>query len=223
MNQRRRLCVVAGAGPGLGLAIAKRFAAEGHDVALLARDPASLQMAAASVGSLGVRAKGFVCDLSCAAEIASAFARIREEMGDPEVMVYNAARWNQSAAMGIAPEEFNADLSLGITGGLVCAQQVYPAMKAAGRGSLLFTGGGLALAPQSGAGVCSLVAAKAGLRGLVMALRAELAADGIRVGMVTVAGMIIRGSRFDPDVIADRFWSLHTDPQRSGEIIHDGT
>jgi NAD(P)-dependent dehydrogenase (short-subunit alcohol dehydrogenase family) len=91
-----------------------------------------------------------------------------------------------------------------------------------GSGSLLFTGGGLALAPQFGAGVTSLVAGKAGLRGFVHALHAELAGQGIRVGTVTVAGTVSPGTPFDPDRIAERFWALHTQADGPVEIIHDG-
>lgn len=222
MNQTSKLCVVAGAGPGLGLAIARRFAAEGYDIALIARNGPALEAAAEALRQGGGRAAGFACDLASLDEIGRVFGEIRAAMGDAEVMVYNAARWNQVPAMTIAPEAFAADLTVAITGALACAQQVYPSMRDRRRGSLLFTGGGLALAPRYGAGVTSLVAGKAGLRGFVQALDAELAGQGIRVGTVTVAGTIAPGSAFDPDLIARRFWDLHTRPGGPVEIIHDG-
>ncbi|MBC7995950.1 MAG: SDR family NAD(P)-dependent oxidoreductase [Rhizobacter sp.] len=222
MSETNKLCVVAGAGPGLGLAIARRFAAEGHDIALIARNGSALETAAAALRQGGVRASGFACDLTNAGDIARTFDEIRVALGDATVMVYNAARWNQVPAMSIAPDEFAADLALAITGGLACAQQVYPRMRAAGCGSLLFTGGGLALAPQYGAGVTSLVAGKAGVRGFVYALHAELAGQGIRVGTVTVAGIVAPGTPFDPDQIAQRFWELHSQSDGPVEIIHDG-
>ena len=222
MSETNKLCVVAGAGPGLGLAIARRFAAEGHDIALIARNGSALETAAAALRQAGVRAVGFACDLTNAGDIARTFDEIRVALGEVTVMVYNAARWNQVPAMSISPDQFAEDLALAITGGLACAQQVYPSMLAAGRGSLLFTGGGLALAPQYGAGVTSLVAGKAGLRGFVHALHAELAGQGIRVGTVTVAGIVAPGTPFDPDRIAQRFWDLHTQSNGTAEIIHDG-
>lgn len=222
MSQTRKLCVVAGAGRGLGFAIARRFAAEGHDIALIARNGPALETEAAALRQAGVRATGFACDLTNAGDIARTFDEIRVALGEVTVMVYNAGRWNQAPAMSIPPEEFDADLALAITGGLACAQQVYPRMREAGSGSLLFTGGGLALAPQFGAGVTSLVAGKAGLRGFVHALHAELAGQGIRVGTVTVAGMVAPGTPFDPDRIAQRFWDLHTQSDGPVEIIHDG-
>ncbi len=222
MSKTNKLCVVAGAGPGLGLAIARRFAAEDHDVALIARSSPALESAAAALRQVGVRAGGFSCDLTDAGEIARTFDEIRASLGDATVMVYNAARWNQVPAMSISPGDFAADLALSITGGLACAQQVYPRMRTAGQGSLLFTGGGLALAPQYGAGVTSLVAGKAGLRGFVHALHAELAGQGIRVGTVTVAGMVAPGTPFDPDRIAQSFWDLHSERDGPAEMIHNG-
>lgn len=222
MSKSSKLCAVAGAGPGLGLAIARRFAAEGHDIALIARNAAALEAAAADLRMGGVRAAGFECDLTRTGDIARAFEEIRATLGDTSVMVYNAARWNQVPAMDMAFDDFAADLSLSVTGGLACAQAVYPRMREARRGSLLFTGGGLALAPQQGAGVTSLVAGKSALRGFVHALHAELAGQGVRVGTVTVAGTVAAGTPFDPDRIAQRFWQLHVQADGPAEIIHDG-
>ena len=84
-------------------------------------------------------------------------------------------------------------------------------MIAAGRGSILFTGGGLALDPTGWLAAASLAIGKAGLRSLAQTLHAELAPKGIHAGTVTVAGAIAPGTPFDPAHIADAFWSLHED------------
>jgi NAD(P)-dependent dehydrogenase (short-subunit alcohol dehydrogenase family) len=85
-------------------------------------------------------------------------------------------------------------------------------MKARRAGVILFTGGGLALNPGYGVNVLSLVAGKAGLRGLGLALHEALKPDGIHVGMVTIAGMVAHGTAFDPDRIAERYWDLCREP-----------
>jgi short-subunit dehydrogenase len=206
----------------MGYAIARRFAREGFDIALMARNAQALARAAADLRQLGVRAQGFSADLSRPADIVRACADVRAAMGDADVMVYNASRWNAVPAMAFDPDEFNADLSLNITGALVCAQQAHPAMRARGGGSLLFTGGGLALQPHTGAGVASLTAGKAGLRALVSALHAELAGQGLRIGMVTITGSVAAGTAFDPDTIAESFWQMHTDGLAPVEIIFAG-
>ncbi len=225
MKNKAGLCVVAGAGPGMGYAIAKRFAGEGYDIVLLARNGAALQAAADSLRAIspaGVAFKGISVDLTDADDIARVFETIRTTMGEPNVLVYNAARWHETPTMEIDPKTFTADLALSVTGGLACAQQVYPAMQARGTGSMLFTGGGLALYPQFGVRVASLAAGKSGLRALVIALQAELESQGIRVGTVTIAGTVAAGTPFDPDQIAKAFWELHTNPLTPVEIVFDG-
>lgn len=219
-----KLCIVAAAGPGMGLAIAHRFAREGYDLALIARDAGALAGLEREVAKEGVTAKGYVLDLCDLGTLKSTFARIRAEQGPAEVLVYNGGAWHEAPAMQLDPDLFSRDLMLCITGALACAQAVYPDMKAAGRGTLLFTGGGLALHPEHGAGVSSLTAGKAGLRGFTYALARELAPDGIHVATVTIAGTVKPGTAFDPDRIADQYWALHAQPADgwSVEKVFDG-
>lgn len=219
-----RLCVVAGVGPGMGLAIAQRFAAEGHALALLARSEEQIgRYAAALSEEYGVNAGAYPADLADPDAIAAVFAEIRADMGDPEVLIYNAARWQAVPAMELAPDTFARDLSLSVVGALACAQQVSAAMQQGG-GSLLFTGGGLALYPQYGKGVASLTAGKSALRGLVYALAGELAPAGVHVATVTIAGTVAPGTAFDPSRIADAYWALHAQPPGAWqtEWIFDG-
>lgn len=213
-----KLCIVAGVGPGMGLAIARRFARAGFAVALIARDPVALTRYADDIHAIGVKAEGFPADLSDLAQITSAFAAIRSSLGDPEVMVHNASVWREAATMALPPETFARDLTLSATSALACAQEVYPAMKAAGRGSMLFTGGGLALRPEFGKGVASLTAGKSALRGLVHAMAGELAPEGVHVATVTIAGTVAPGGPFDPDLIAEHFLALHEEPDTAWTV-----
>ena len=219
------ICVVAGAGPGMGLAIAERFARQGCDIALLARDKARLDRAARQMARAhGVRVHPVSLDLADADATASAFDRIRNELGHPTVLVYNAAVWHEAPAMGLSPETFSLDLALSVGGALCCAQQVFPAMQAAGQGSLLFTGGGLALYPQYGKGVSSLTAGKSALRGLVYAMAGEVAEAGVHVATVTIAGTVQAGSAFDPALIAEHYWALHSQAPADWQVerVFDG-
>jgi len=203
-------CLLAGVGPGLGRALAHRFAREGFEVAMLARREDRLARFADEIAEAGGTARGFGCDLTDEAAIRAAVARVRADMGPPAVLVYNASVWNQTPAMAFAPADFQRDLFLDVTGALVAAQEVVPAMRAAGGGALLFTGGGLALKPSMGTPVPSLTAGKAALRAFVHALAGELAPMGVRVATVTVAGTIAPGTAFDPERIADTFWQVYT-------------
>lgn len=224
-KMNKPICVVAGAGPGMGLAIAERFAQQDFDIALLARDEARLSKVARQMAQLHqVQVHAIVLDLADVAAIAPAFARVRNELGDPTVLIYNAARWHEVPAMNLPPETFASDLCLSVGAALACAQQVFPAMQSAGRGTLLFTGGGLALYPQYGKGVASLTAGKSALRGLVYAMAGEVAEAGVHAATVTIAGNVMASSAFDPAAIAQHFWDLHTQVPADWQVerVFDG-
>ena len=213
-----KLCVVAGVGPGMGLAIGRRFAAEGYDIAMIARGAEALEHYARELRNERSNVQSFPADLGDIMEMTSAFAEIRRRMGDPEVLVYNGAGWHQVSAMAMDPVVFTQDVALSVTSALVCAQQVYPSMKAAAKGTMLFTGGGLALRPQFGSGASSLTAGKSALRGLVHAMAGELAPDGIHVATVTISGTVAVGTPFDPDIIAKAYMDLHEQPKRAWAV-----
>ena len=207
-------CVVIGFGPGLGAAIARRFAAEGFGVTGLARDPER------HAGLAGPNINLATADAGDPSSLAAALA------GGAEVLVYNAYR--ASIAMpgpsALAPADLAADLAVNVTGALAAVRAVLPGMRAAGRGSLLLTGGGLALSPTNWLPAASLAVGKAGLRSLALTLHAELAPEGIHAATVTVDGPVAAGTPFDPDRIAETFWQLHRDPPGAfrAEVIFRG-
>jgi NAD(P)-dependent dehydrogenase (short-subunit alcohol dehydrogenase family) len=156
-----------------------------------------------------------MCELDT---VEAALAEIHDRHEPAEVLVYNGARWHERPAMTLDPMDFTWDLSLCATGALVCAQHVYPGMQAAGRGTILFTGGGFALHPEFGAGNASLTAGKSAICGLTYAMAAELAPENLHVATVTISGTIKPGTAFDPDLIAQQYWILHQQPRAASEI-----
>jgi NAD(P)-dependent dehydrogenase (short-subunit alcohol dehydrogenase family) len=90
------------------------------------------------------------------------------------------------------------------------AQVAAPAMRAAGSGTIVMTGGGFADHPISALATVSL--GKAALRSAATMLSADLGPDGIRVATLTIAGQIVAGTAFDPDRIAERYW----------DVVHSG-
>lgn len=203
------VAIIAGAGPGVGLAVARRFAREGFALGLIARREAPLREAAAA---LDVPVTIIGADLADPDAVTGAIAAITAAHGPAHLLAYNAAGITLGPAMEMSPAAFARDLSVSITGAFAAARAVHPAMRAAGGGTMLFTGGGLALNPHHGAGVASLTAGKSGLRGFVHALAGELGPDSIHVATVTIAGTVAPGTAFDPDAIAERFWAMHQEP-----------
>lgn len=218
----RPLAIIAAAGPGMGLAVARRFAREGFDLALIARDATRLDAPAALLAGAGGIARTFAADLTDEGQIRAVLARIEVEMGPAEVLVFNAGVWREGPVLSMSADDFQRDLMLCATSALVCTQAVLPGMQGRGRGTLLFTGGGLALRPEFGAGVASLTAGKSALRGLVRAMAPELANAGLRVGLITIAGTVAPGTAFDPDRIAELYWRRHAGDLTDVETVFDG-
>jgi NAD(P)-dependent dehydrogenase (short-subunit alcohol dehydrogenase family) len=215
------LAIVAGVGPGLGVAIARRFASESFRLALLARDAGRLDRLAAPLRAGGAVASVHPADLSDHGDTARALGGIVAEHGRPSVLVWNAAIWSEAPPLDLAPEEFDRQFRLGLSAALTSIQVIAPSMRVSG-GSILLTGGGLALAPEYGGAVPALTAVKSALRGFVHAAAPDFAAKNLRLATVTVAGQITPGSPFDPDRIAEAFWQAHADPQPRVEIVFDG-
>jgi NAD(P)-dependent dehydrogenase (short-subunit alcohol dehydrogenase family) len=205
-----KICAVVGVGPGVGFAVAKRFTAGGFDVGLVARRANALETLAAQLGSAGAKAQPFTGDASDPASLKGALATITAQMGSPDVLVYNAAGVTPAAPSALDTEQMVRDFRVSVVGALVAAQAVIPAMRAAKRGTILFTGGGFAFEPIPM--MASLGIGKAGIRNLTFSLAKELEPDGIHVATVTIGGLVKPGTPFDPANIAEEFWNLHIQP-----------
>lgn len=222
MDSPKGPAIIIGYGPGVSGAVAEALAGEGYPLALVARDAGKLEAAVSAFVARGIKAQAFATDAGDAASLAKALDAIRVAHGDAEVLLYNAAYWRPGPVLDTTPESFDEDFRVCVTGALVAARALAPAMIAAGRGTLLFTGGGLALYPSPQAP--SLSVGKAGIRALALMLAEELAPKGIRVGTVTIAGQVEPGTAFAPEKIAEAFLSLHRgqpDPKTT-EIVFTG-
>jgi NAD(P)-dependent dehydrogenase (short-subunit alcohol dehydrogenase family) len=141
-----KVAVVVGVGPGLGAALARRFAAE-YAVALLARTPEALASVAAEIEAHGGRALQVPTNVAAGAEIEAAFATIRRELGDPEVLLYNAAMRPFGRLMETKPSTFENTWRVATFGAFLCSQQVVPAMLAVRKGTIIFTGATAGIRP----------------------------------------------------------------------------
>lgn len=214
------VCVVVGAGPSLGLAIARRFGREGFRVALLSRRAGRLQEYVDEIRNEGGEAIGFHANPADFETVHRAFDQVRAAFGEADVLIYNAAiaRPTQPAELDVSSAIY--DFTVNVAGALVCAQEVIPSMRQRRHGTIIFTGGHLALEPRPQ--YASLGMGKAALRYLARSLGDELDVEGIHVAMVTVAGLVQAGTRFDPDLVAGSYWELYQqDPlHRQWEIIY---
>jgi short-subunit dehydrogenase len=202
--------VIVGAGPGLGLAIARRFARDGSSIALVARNGQRLASMVEELRDVGGVGHAFVADAADPTELRSALEAVRVALGDPTVLVHHVSVPVVGTPSKVAYEDFSRGLAGGIGALLVAAQVVVPAMRATRRGTILVTGSGLAF--NASAAYCGLAVQKAGVRALALSMAHELRPAGIHVATVTVDGLIQPDGYYDPDRIAEEFWALHVEP-----------
>jgi short-subunit dehydrogenase len=198
---------IVGAGPGLGLAIARRFGREGARLALIARTPGNLDRLVADLSAHGVTAAGFPADIAEPHQLTAALSAARERFGDPAVLIFNPSVTVEGKPTEIDYDDLVQAFRIGVASLLVAVDAVVPAMRAAGHGTVLVTGSGLALRPF--APMSAIAVQKAAVRSLALSLAAELAPAGIHVATVTIQGVISRGTDFEPDLIAEHYWRLH--------------
>jgi NADP-dependent 3-hydroxy acid dehydrogenase YdfG len=198
--------LIIGAGPRLGEAVARRFGRDGYDVALIARDEQRLADLGGQLKADGITAGWTTADIGDAAELSAAIGRFVDYTGRVDVLLHNVSVWRDASTLELAPADLLADLSIGAASLLTAAQAVVPSMRAAGRGTILATGSGVADRPSPGR--ASLGTQKAALRALVQALDADLRPEHIHCATVTVRGPIKDGTDLAPERIADVFAEL---------------
>ncbi|MEV4601020.1 SDR family NAD(P)-dependent oxidoreductase [Amycolatopsis sp. NPDC049253] len=195
--------VVIGAGPGIGAAVARRFAREGFGVALVARQRRDL----------GVDAVTHVADVGDEASLRRALDAVTEDQGLPDVVVYNAAAVRRDAPGELGTAEHLGLWRVNVLGAYTAAAHLAPRMAERGHGTFLTTGG----MPAPKAAYTSLSLGKAGLR-TVTALFAEQYPT-LHFATVTVGGTVEKGTAFDPDGIAEHYWRLHTQRTWEREVL----
>jgi NAD(P)-dependent dehydrogenase (short-subunit alcohol dehydrogenase family) len=180
----KQVCVVVGVGPGNGASIARRFAANGNAVALLARSTGFSEELRRTLTD----AKAYACDVTNESDVVATFKRVRDDMGDPEVLVYNAGSGIWGDVENITPAEFESAWRVNALGALLAAKQVIPAMKRRASGAIILIG---ATASRRGvARTAAFAPAKAAQRSLAESMARHLWPAGIHVALVIVDGVV---------------------------------
>lgn len=208
---RNGSALIVGVGPGLGLALAEAFALDGHPVALIGRDAERLAKYASELVAAGHTARAYQADAADPDGLRAALLRAADDLGAPDLLVYNAAVLVPDTPTDLDAQTFAHTLAVNVTGAMVAAQTVLPLLPD-GRGTLLFTGGAYGLNPSPER--TSLSVGKAALRAYVQALHKQQQGSDVHVTTVTVAGVIGGGDpRFAPETLAAAYLGLHHQPQ----------
>ena len=216
-DSARPVAAVVGVGPGLGAALARRFA-QGYAVALVARDAEKLEALAQEIAGAGGHALATPADVAKADEIGAAFERIAGELGPVDVLLYNAAMRPFGRLLETKPSTFENTWRVCAFGAFLCAQAVVPGMLAKGRGAILFTGATAGERPFATS--AAFGPAKFALRGLAQVMARDLGPQGVHVAYVNVDGAIDMPlihrllpdakpeDLLDPAAIAESYWHL---------------
>ncbi len=199
-------CVIAGGGPGLGLAVAERYAREGFTAYVLLRNPERLASRIVALQAQNLQIVAVQCDVGSSQSVTDALRSVGAASGGRyDVLVYNAFAGTSVRASNIRPETVLSEFGINVAGALAFVNVMVSTMRAKRAGAMIFSGCGLAQEPSPQA--ASLSIGKAALRALVDCLAKDLNRDGIRVGMVTVIGMMPRHTA-ELAKIAELYWQL---------------
>jgi 2-hydroxycyclohexanecarboxyl-CoA dehydrogenase len=177
-----RVAVVTGGASGIGLGVTRRFAADGHPVAVLDRNASAAETAADELRSEGATAVAVEVDVADRASVDGAFDRVRAELGRVAILVTSAGIESFDPLLEIDAETWDRILAVNLTGTFTCVQAAVPDMLSAGWGRIVTIASSSA---QSGApNMAHYAASKGGVIGLTKAVAVELARSGTTVNTI---------------------------------------
>ena len=215
---------------GVGGAVAQKFAQEGFFTVLTTRQEANAARLAAAIREQGGECMIVELDLVSQESISSAFATIRREAGDPDVLIYNAGYLegrdlppDKELLEYVPVEILDTGLHIAARGPFLVAKEVLPAMRKKGAGSFFFSNNSSSLRGKKRMTGQSLYYPRVLMRTLAQVLTEEYSEHGVHVANIVIDGSIDSpGSRalprnqnrrdliINPVKIAEAYWYLHT-------------
>ena len=176
------VCAVVGIGPKNGASFARRFASEGYAVALLSRKTDFSSKLAAELES----AKAYACDVTDPSTVEAAFAAVRADMGEIDVLVYNAGSGVWGTIEELSAHDFEQSWRINTMGAFLVSKQVIPSMKEKKAGTIIFVGATASLRGKPF--TTAFAPAKASQRSLAQAMARHLWPSGIHVALIIIDG-----------------------------------
>jgi len=203
--------LVAGVGPGLGIAVAARFAREGYRVAMLARSRDRLATLAAQAPDHLIP---MPCDVTDPAQVNATFDETERTLGPLAWVVFNAGAYRRGSILDIEAKDFEHCWRVGALAGFLVGQAAARRMVTRSAGTILFTGATASL--RGGANFANLASPKFALRAVAQSMARELGPRGIHVAHIIIDGQIGSDdtaagpdSRLRPEAIAQVYLDLH--------------
>lgn len=183
-NGAAPVCIITGAGEGTGGATARRFAAGGYRVAMLARTEERLKRMEAEIDG----AKGYPCDVSDLEHMSKTITQVTRDLGAPRVAVHNAVMGGFDPVLEADPYTFEKLFRINTTALMVLTQGVAPAMIEAGEGAIIVTGNTSAWRGKPR--FATFAPTKAAQRILAQAMARDLGPKGVHVAYITIDAAI---------------------------------
>lgn len=211
--------LIVGAGAGLSASLARRFAKEGIKVAIAARDTDKLSDLVAESG-----AKAYGCDASDPGQVADLFSAVTNDLGQPDIVVYNASARVRGPIIDLDPEAVLNAVTITCYGGFLVAQQAAKQMVPRGNGAIFLTGASAGVKGYPNSSTFAM--GKFGLRGLAQSLARELHPQNVHIGHFVIDGGIRRADDpradragedglLEPDGIAETYYQFWRQPRNS--------
>lgn len=211
--------VIIGAGPNLGLSIAKKFGRNGFQVALLARNSEKLKAMHEELNMLEIKNKYYQVDIRLLEELKECIKQVEEDFGKIDVVEFSPyagpQEFKNAETMHLrdVEQQINAILYPAIE----IVQTLLPKMKSRQEGAFLFNSGISAIYPIPQLGNTGIAAS--GLRNYAQNLHNLLKEQGIYVGFLAVSSQIEKGTAGDPDLIADHWYDMYSKRQKFEDIF----
>lgn len=214
-NKERPTVVVVGAGPGIGLSTARRFAIEGYDVGLVARRLGGLREVAARLSSdrrIDTTIDYEAADASEQPELNSALDKLDGRVGPVDVLVFCPLPSVHliKPVLDTTGQELAAALALSLEGAATAVSQLVQGMIERSRGSLLFTTGSGASHPSADRAASAIATTAAAT--YFRLLHEALEPTDVNVTHLTIRGPVGPGLQHEPDAVADLLWDAHGEP-----------
>lgn len=197
--------LIVGAGPGLGLAIAREFGRGFKKAALFARGEENLASLAKALASDGTETLTRSVDAGDLGALEAATKKVLATWGAPKVVVYHGAAVTPRRPLDLPSSEFARELIVNVVGAQLVTAAIAPQMA---DGTILYTGGGFAMYPS--ADYASLSASKAALRNLAESTASDLAERGIHLTVINICGFVEPTGAFSVEQIAKKYGEIHS-------------
>lgn len=216
MMEKFKKALIVGAGSGLSASLARKFAAEGLEVALAARNPDKLAQLCRETGAIS-----FAVDAADPDEVAGLFDAVDATLGAPDVVVYNASFRVRGPFETLEADKVARTLAVTAYGAFLVAQQAVRRMLPNNHGAVLLTGASAGVKGYKQSAPFAM--GKFALRGMAQSMARELSPQGIHVAHFVIDGGIRSGARpedtqnpdslLDPAAIADSYWHVLNQPR----------